>query len=188
MDSQADTSRALGVWAQPLLGGAWPELKALLHRLYGDRASAIPWLPRGWLQSVRDLQESDPTSLVRVGPGLGTLSPDFCDSDAKRKVWQEFFVAVDAAIVAYAAGKAAEGRAAMEAAYSNSAFWAKAYAVAVFVRDLPKNAVGAVLDGAGDVAGGIFGRLLKSGIVWVALIAVAIFAAWRLGFLKLSKG
>ncbi len=182
----SDPSTTLGVRVDFGLGQAWPDLKNLLDRLYGDRAARIPWLPKGWLQSVRDLQAANPTNLIRVTPGVGPLSPVFCDTEAKKNLWQELYKATDAAVFKYAQGKLAEGKADMEAAYADSDFWNRAYSIAVYIRDLPANAVGAVLDGAGDVAGGLVKKLLNSWIVWLILIAIGAYAAWRLGFLKLT--
>jgi hypothetical protein len=186
-DQQSVTSHALGVWAQPGIGQAYPELQGLLHRLYAERVAGLSWVPRDWLARVQALQDSQPTSLVRTAPGVGLLAPDFCDSPQKREWWQNFFKMTDAAVAKYAAGQLEAGKAEIEAAYAASAFWNSAYQLAVSIRDLPATIVGSALDGAGSVASGIFSKLFKSWIVWVVIIGALGVAAWRFGFFRKGK-
>ncbi len=189
----SSTRQDLGVWAQFGLAAAWPELAASLNRLYTDRVAKLPWVPRDWFVQVMNLQAANPGSLIVIGPALNVLggrssdAPTFADSDDKLHAWQEIFQMTEAAIRKYADGKASEGRAEMDAAYMNSDFWNRAYAIAVAIRDLPANAVGAVLSGAESVTGGILGSLAKSWLFWAALIGAGVVIAWRFGLLRGRK-
>lgn len=191
----------LGVWISPGLGQAYPELRdGIMMRVFGDRVASVPWVPQNWLASVRALQANNPTGLVRIGPAklLGSAvrapdAPSFADTQAKLDWWQSLFDASNAAVGKYAAQQQAAGKAELDKLYANAAFWntglgATAITVATTIRDLPKNAVGAVLDGAGSVAGGVLKKLLGSWIVWVGLVGVAGFVAWKFGLIKVRKG
>ncbi len=188
-----NTRQTLGVFSQYGLGEAWPELKVLLTRLYTDRVAKLPWVPRDWFVQVQALQSADSSSLIVIGPAVTAVlgrdpdAPVFADSEAKLDAWQDLFKMVQAAVNAYAAREALKGRVLMEAAYSNSEFWNSAYSIAVAIRDLPANAVKAVLDGAEGVAGGVLKNLFKSWITWAVLAGVGLIAAWKFGLLKFPR-
>lgn len=187
----ADLTERLAVYANPA-GQAWPELRRLLMTLYEDRVSKLPFVPASWLAGVREVNDR-PSAVVLapprlpngdVRPGLPAWLAGFPD---RVDVWAK--VADDARLIVFhfAEGKVTEGRQVMQDAYDDAAFWDKAYTLAVSIRDLPANALGAVADAAGSVAGGVAGRLLKSPIVWVALAGGLGFLAWRLGFVSLTR-
>ncbi len=189
----SNTRQSLGVWSQFGLGAAWPELKSLLTRLYTDRVAKLPWIPRDWFVQVQALQSADPSSLIVIGPAMTAAlgrdpdAPAFADSEAKLDAWQDLYKMVQAAVNAYAAKESVKGRVLMEAAYSNSEFWNNAYAIAVAIRDLPANAVKAVLDGAQGVAGGVLKNFFSSWLVWLVIGGVGLVVAWKVGLLKLAK-
>ncbi len=187
------TLKALGVWRTFGLAQAWPELPGKLDRIYQARISGLKWIPRDWLDAVRELQASDPTYLVRIGPALSPAgarlpdAPTWCDTDDKLKAWQGIYELTNRAVNSYAQGKLAQGRIEMDAAYAAAEFWNAAYSIAVTIRDLPANVIGGALDGAQSVLGGVFGRLMKSWIFWAALAAAAGLAAWRFGLIRTRR-
>ncbi len=180
-ENQSRDAHELGVWAMPLLGQAYPELQGLLHKLYSERIAAISWVPRDWLRHVTDLQNAEPSALIRVTPGVGLLSPVFCDTAEKKAWWQEFYKMTDAAVFKFANGKVDEGREEMRIAQRNTGFFYRAAQLAIA---LPGLVVEKVLDVGEGVAGGILGKLLKSWLVWVAIVLALAYAAFRLGFFK----
>lgn len=183
---QQRTAASLGVWAMPG-AGAFSGLKDRLAVLYADRFAKIPWLPAGWLDSVKALQRADQSALVLLTPGIGMLRPSFCVTQEQADAWQVAYKAVEAAQVAYGKGEAVKGAALIAAADLNLAIWSGLYTAAVFVRDIPTNAVGAVLDGTQSVVGSIIKRLMGSWLFWVAAAGGLGFIAWRVGLFTISR-
>lgn len=171
--------KSWGVYIQPGIGEAYPELNTKLQNFYRDKVSKIPWIPPGWYDAVSGMQANFPGSQVRIAPALmatgavNKLAPDWLDSDAKRQYWQELFTEASSIVQKYAAGKAEEGRAELDRLYANAAFWDRAYNIAVAIRDAPANVVKA----AGEVATGIAWEGLKGFIVPAIIIGV-VFILW----------
>lgn len=193
MDKQ-DTERRLGVWLGTGLGNAWPEVKDLAAKIYGDRVAGLPWVPSGWLTEVRALQLANPQDVVRPSPAVlvsGLPYPDapaWIDSTEKRQVWQDLFQAFNEALGAYAADKAAAGRAELNRLWAAAAFWDFAYRAAVAIRDAPANLVATVADGVGSAFWSSVSRLARSPGVWF-LGAVALgFLGWRRGWFRRGGG
>lgn len=182
----SDPRADLGVFVQPGLATAWPELRDILGRIYSDKVQTLPWIPRDWLGRVQALEKANTGALVRIaGPFNG--APTWADSAAKQAAWSAIADQANSAVYQYSIGKAAAGRAELETLYAKAAFWNSAYSIAVAIRDLPANLVGGALSGAGDVAGGILKKLFSSWLVWVALLGGGGFLAWRLGLLRFSR-
>jgi hypothetical protein len=171
--------KSWGVYLQPGIGEAYPELNTKLLNFFRDKVSEIPWLPAGWYDAVAGIQANFPGSQVRIAPallvsgGVNKLAPDWLDSDEKRQYWQELNVQSNSIVQKYAAGKAEEGRAELDQLYANAAFWDRAYNIAVAIRDAPANAVKA----AGEVVTGIAWEGLKGFIIPAAIVAV-VFILW----------
>ncbi len=134
----------LGVFLQPGLGTAYPELKAILGKLYRDKVSKLPWLPANWLTEVEALQTANPTALIRLDSVLmanGTVRtssnaggpiPLWLSSVPDRtKAWQMLFDATNEAIVAYARNEQMKGKAQLDQLYAKAEFWDTAYRVAL---------------------------------------------------------
>lgn len=166
--------KTLGVYIQPGIGTAYPELNKLLQAFFKSKVSTIPWLPAGWMDSQAGLQASYAGDQVRIAPvfkgdgSISPLAPSWLDTPEKRQFWQELFKRSNEIVTAYAAGEAAKGKVLLDKLYAEAAFWDRAYNVAVFVRDLPKTVVGA----AGDFASGIVGEFLKK--FWIPLLVVGV--------------
>lgn len=149
---EAALRKAFGIYLQPGLGVAWEgKLKSEMDKLFVTRMAEIPWLPAGWLGNVRDVQSRYPDDLVRIAPSMGSIhenpeTPDWILADpAKVAAWQVIAKASDNVIVAFAAGKQAEGKAELDRLYANAEFWNKAYNLAVGIRDAVPNAGGWIL-------------------------------------------
>lgn len=184
MDITAGNS--FGMRLQWGLGNAYPVLRQTVQRIYADRVSSLPWVPRGWLAQVDALANQYPDDVVMPVPALVAgvrvpTAPAFVDSMEKAKAWQSLTDSVTAAVSDYAAKKAAEGQRELEQLYADVAFWNKALSIATAIRDFPANAVGAVADGVGSVATSWISRLAKSWVIWVVVIVAGGFVAWRSG-------
>lgn len=195
-----DTNRIqLGVWLAPSLGEAWGgELKRILQRLYGERVAGVQWIPRDWLARQRKLQDANPTALVRIGPATliggarAAEAPEFADTPAKLRWWQELFDLANAAVAKYSAGQAAAGKAELDRLYADAEFWntgvgAGLIATQQTLRNLPETIAEKTGDVADKVVGGVFRGLFKSWVVWVLLAGAAGFAAWKYGWLKRKR-
>jgi hypothetical protein len=147
--AEAGAKKAYGIMVSPGLGVAWNgDLKRLMTTLFTTRVANIPWLPVGWLAGVEDLQARFPDDLVRIGPSMGSIHPNpdmpdwILNSQDRMDAWMAIYRASNDAIVSYAAGKQAEGKAQLDALYRNAAFWDGAYNLAVNIRDAVPNAAG----------------------------------------------
>lgn len=183
---------ASGLYVTPGTAGAYPELKRIVGDIAADRVAQWPWVPSSWIGTYRNLQAGNPLDLVKPAPARGII-PAFCNSPEKVALWNQLAAKVEAAVALYAKGQADAGAVEMQRLYADVDFWnegfgAKLIAAATAVRDLPANAVGAVLDGAGTVAGGLLKRIFSSWIVWVGIAGLAAYVAWRAGLLKVRKG
>lgn len=186
--AQSDAAwKSWGIYLSPGIGEAYPELNTKLLTFFRDRVAKIPWLPAGWYDAVAGIQANFPGSQARIAPALlasgavNPQAPDWLDSADKRQYWQELFAESNKIVTAYAAGKADEGRIELDRLYANSAFWDRAYNIAVTIRDTPENIVKA----AGKVATGIAWEGIKGFIVPAVLVAV-VFIIWtnRASFAK----
>jgi hypothetical protein len=172
--------RQFGVMLTPGLGAAYPELVRLIGTIYDRRMSKLPWLPSSWLAGVKKLQADYPSDVVRIYPALnakGDLNdnaPLFLDSKEKQEAWQKIYNDMNAAIMAYAAAKSAEGRGQLARLEADAAFWDASYKIAVFVRDAPGKAIGAVGGGVADFASSLVkGITGKSVVGWLIIAGVA---------------
>lgn len=178
----------LGVYLNSA-GNAWPELRESLFRILEDKVAPLAFVPNDWLADVRA------TCGTTYAPQL--VSPYMRNGDPKPTApawlradksyldaWHAIADLTRAAVLDYSQGKIEEGRAELAKAYAAAAFWDGLYRATKAVADLPSNAVAAVGDGVGYVAGGVFGSLAKSWVFWVLAVGAAAYAAWRLGVLK----
>lgn len=170
----ANLAARTGLYIQPGQGQAWPELAALVLKLYRIRVARLAFVPAGWLAEV-EAAAAGSNLLVPVGTAFKTLVypiPSWITDDPQAKAaWQEVYAIVQAARLKYGAQKLAEGRLAIESAVANVAFWDGLYKVAVAVRDAPGNAVAAVAKGAASAAGSFLG---STWWVWLAAGAGAL--------------
>jgi hypothetical protein len=180
-----DIPRRLGVYVQPGIGQAYPELAMSVRDIMVERVSKIPFLPAGWLDEVLRLIDTQPLTLVKVYPALkadgvtpNDLAPSWVKESPERlKVWQELSEITRLAQFNYAQARVEEGRAIMAKANADAAFWDRAYNVAVFIRDAPGNAVSAVAGGALSFVGSF---PTKTWWVW-AIVGVLAFAWFARG-------
>lgn len=146
----------LGVYSSPGLGRSWPDLSAAILAIYGDRVAKLEWVPASWFSRVKaGMASGDIYRLLPARKPGGTVRddlPDWISSDARRvDVWTELSEIVRQAVFNYAQGMAEAGRAELEAAYANAAFWDRLYTATKFVADLPTNAVKAAGVGVGRI-------------------------------------
>lgn len=178
-----------GVYIIPGLAGAWPELRAMVQKIFLDRVSKIPWLPSSWLTGVVALQQSRPNDLVTLAPSRranvgptgvfvdanGPPSADlplFLDDDEKINAWQAMWYDMDKARGNYAAAQAAAGRAQLDALYAKAAFWDATYKIAVFTANLPANIVSSVGGGVVSFVGTFLPERFKAYAKWVTIAIV----------------
>jgi hypothetical protein len=150
--AEAGAKKLYGIMVSPGLGVAWNgDLKRQMSVLFTGRVSNIPWLPPGWLNAVQDLQARYPDDLVRIAPSMGSIHPNpdmpdwILNSQDRMDAWMAIYKASNDAIVSYAAGQQAAGKAQLAALYASAAFWDGAYNLAVNIRDAAPNAAGFVV-------------------------------------------
>jgi len=163
----------LGVYPLPY-ATLWPELSSQLRALYNSRLSRVPWLPAGWLASVNALHGKNGQVMV-IAPSRAAIAADasFLDTPAKEQWWDELADRSSAAVVKYAAGKAAEGRREIALADADLAFWSRAHALAS-VLALPVTAAQAAWKNPGLV-----GIVLWGGLGLVAFFAIRTMIAGK---------
>lgn len=158
-----------GVYRSPGLAAVWPELGVKLRAIFADRVATLPWVPADWSDHVAQVIAGG--DAVRLLPlrGDGTAPVPFPSwltaSSARLGAWNDIAAITNQAVAAYAATKADEGRAVLDAAYADAAFWDRLYRIDVAIASAPGEAVDAV-------AGGV-GRVLALNWHLVALVGVA---------------
>ena len=155
----------LGVYIQPEIGNAYPELVAILRDLYTKRVSKLPFVPLDWLAKVLEQMGTEghevviklQQSLPHGQPYKGL--PQWIVGDVQAMhAWQSMAEVIDDAVAAFAAQRVEAGKAIVAHAQANAQFWDSLYTSAKFVRDLPGNVVGAVGDGALSVVKAFLAR------------------------------
>ena len=177
--TNAQITRTLGVYVQPGIGTAYPELVAILRKLYADRVAQLPFVPSGWLADVLDLMGGNVVVLLQQSKPKGVPYaglPAWIGGDAEAiDAWQQVALLVNSTYFNFAAGKVAEGRKVIATANANAAFWNALYKGAVFVRDAPGDAVAAIGKGTLGALGAFLGKTW-----WVLGLVVVGFLVWTL--------
>lgn len=159
----------LGVYVQPGIGEAYPELVKILRELYRTRVSRLPFVPNDWYvqvdrlmgsNTVVKLQQSKPNGVVYDGLPVWIVS-DKAAIDA----WQKVAVLMNSAITAFIGGEIEKGKSIIASANANAEFWNTLYDGAVWVRDAPGKAVDAVGRGAMSFAGSFLAKTWWIGAV-----------------------
>lgn len=218
-DRNSGAALQYGVMFIPGLAMGYPDLVPMVQKIFSDRIAKLPWVPSTWLEGVQKLQSDYPEDLVTIAPSrraktdatgrwvgdngpASAQAPLFLDDDAKLDAWMSIYSDLNSARSKYAAAQAAAGRRELDALYAKAAFWDGAYRIAVFVRDAPGKAIGAVGAGIFDFAGSMFKNITgKSLVTWIILGILVICGVWfwlrpesflrvtKLGsLLKLAKG
>lgn len=155
MDPTAILSASLtahyGVYIQPGLGTAYPDLVQQLRDLYTSRVAKLAFVPADWLPAVLGqmgdsvlvkLQQSAPHGVAYSG------LPDWIGKDqAAIDAWQQAAEMIDSAVAAYANKQVEAGRAILARASANAAFWNGLYAADLALVNLPGTIVGGIGDG-----------------------------------------
>lgn len=143
-----------GMYVQPGIASAYPDLATQLLELYQDRAQHLPFLPADWYSRVSYAQHTDPTQGVLLPmPTRGTLGfatsglPAWLLDPAAAQAWDAFRATIMQAYQQYAAGQADMGKSVLAAAYANTDFWNALYAVDSVLAS-PVTATGAAITGA----------------------------------------
>ncbi len=172
MSYDDDLAKQLGVYRSPGLGVSWPQLSTQLLAIYADRVAAFDFVPGDWFTRVRDAMANGdvlrllPPTRVNGSIKVGEI-PDWITGDQRHvDAWGEVADVTNKAVVDYARAQAEAGRAELEAAYSNAAFWDRLYTATKFVADLPTNAVKAV-------GSGVWSVLTTN---WLPLVVVGVLA------------
>ncbi len=172
--------QGLGVGLQPGLAQAYPDIVAVLNDLYEARVRNLPWLPVGWLESVREVQAMNPMDLVEVRRKTW-------DTAAETAAWRTLADDTNRAVAQFAAGKASEGRAIISARKLDSAFWNAAYKAATVVGSVPA----AIGRGAGSVVSdaldGAFGALSGTTRTILVVAALGVATVYLAPLLKLAR-
>lgn len=185
LSSDVAANRTYGVRFQPGLAVGYPELVGKMRALYTQRIAKLPWVPKSWLAGVEKLQASRPNDLVLIFPAVlpngstAADSPLFLDTPDKLEAWKKIHEDTQKAVQAYARGQAEAGADELNDLYADAAFWDAATNVAIFVRDAPGRAIGAVGTGIFDAAGATLkGITGKSAVTWIVLGVIAYFV-WK---------
>jgi len=150
----------LGVWIQPGLGSAWPNLRQTIYKLYLEKVQPLPFVPREWYTKVMSLQSGDDGALIKIAPVFmkdGSLTEwgkntSFLDTEEKRKTWDDLSKQVNEIVIAYARNESAKGKVLLDKLYADAAFWDRAYRVTKAIADAPKTVVKATGEFASDIA------------------------------------
>lgn len=171
----------------------YPELVDQLVKLYTDRVATVAFVPPAWIDGVKAIAARNPPAApVIVSPyktngdmKLAGEMPDWIlSSKANADAWAQMAGMARAIVMEYTAGKIEEGRAEMDRAYRNVAFWSALEHVATTIADAPGNLLSGALGGLQRVTGGIFGALFSSWIFWLVLLVCGGYVAWSFGLLK----
>lgn len=150
--SDIELSKSLGMYTQPGIGGAYPELTAMLRIMYRDRFAALPFVPEGWFNQVDAIHghtgiQPDTLDILLPLPAYdaqGNVSASLPDwltaSDANLKAWDQARNALKDGYTKYISNQIDEGRALLNDLYAKADFWNALYTAAVNARDAIKNA------------------------------------------------
>ena len=175
--------RRLGVISQTGLGTAYPALKDQAQALYRDKVSRLAFVPKDWLDNVRNLQAINSGDVVLLAPSRNavgiwsTNNPEWMDTNEKVLAWEAVRNEMQEAVKAYARADAVRGATIIAGLQRNAAFWSAAYNVASVVGAAPNAIIGA----AGDVATGAVSTLIKR--AWLPLVLIGLGA-----FIYFNKG
>ena len=135
--------RYYGIYTLPY-DKTWPELTERLRKLYNDRLTNVPWLPKSWASVVLNNVHGRDGVIAVIAPSTanynGGRGADFLDTPEKKQWWDELAASTSKAITSFAAKKAEEGRAEINSAYNDIRFWDSAYKFANLLA-APVNAV-----------------------------------------------
>ncbi len=124
--NQNDLIKNYGVMTYPY-GMRWPDLASKLEVLYRDKLASIPWLPSDWRSVVMGALHGKDGNIVAIVPSTanypGGAGAYFLDTPQKKAWWDQLAAATSKAISDFAAGKAADGKRALDAAIANAEFW-----------------------------------------------------------------
>jgi hypothetical protein len=174
-----DAKGEFGVWLQPGIGNAYPELKSQLSQLRQKLVGKLTWVPLAWASQVQAIQDANPTVLVKMTPSkrptgetLPGLPAWLAGNQARIDAWQEIVTAQDKAVVQYAANDAANGKPLLDALYARSDFYNSAPIRALSVaQEALINAPSAISNAAGTLVSDLFGGFLKKA-GWVIALGV----------------
>lgn len=152
-NDSAALTKELGVFLQPGIGLAYPDLKDQLLRLYRDKVSKLNFVPFGWYAAVLQVQEAHPNDLVRLAPVMltnGTIIKESADftiqSEETAQAWDAIFRQVGPVIGAYAAKQQEAGRKQLEVLYQNATFWNRVYNIADSIVTAPGRLTDKIMD------------------------------------------
>lgn len=160
-DPDAALKAATGMYTQPGIASAYPDLASQLTQLYTDKASGMGFLPTGWLQNtlaafggpLQSVALPMPTTDVMGRPSAGL--PAFLADPTAAQAWEAFRSTIMQAYQAYVAGQADLGRQVLAEAYANSDFWNTLYSIDSVIA-LPVTATAnAITSGANSLASSI---------------------------------
>jgi hypothetical protein len=158
-DASSDALLAItGMYVQPGIASAYPDLASQLLQIYKDRASQLRFLPSDWYSRVSYAQQTDPTQGVLLPMPTHNLIgfqtsgiPAWLTDPAAAQAWDAFRATVMQAYQAYAAGQSDLGRQVLAEAYANTDFWNTLYAIDSVIA-LPVTATGNALTAAANSA------------------------------------
>lgn len=111
----------------------YPELTAALRRLYLEKLSGIPWVPKDWRASIGTLHGQDGKLLVPAPSNAVDSQGNrakFLVTPEQQAWWDEFAGMARGIQQAFMDKELAKGRSLMEAAYNRADFWTKAHQMA----------------------------------------------------------
>lgn len=161
-DTDVQLSKSLGMYVQPGIATAYPELSQMLRIMYRDRFAKLPFVPADWFAHVDALQGTPisganyndillplPT-YDNFGKPSASLPEWLSASDANLKAWDAARVALKDGYTKFINNQIDEGRTLLNSLYAKADFWNGLYTAVVSarnaIRDAPFTAIKAIWD------------------------------------------
>ncbi len=160
----------LAMEPQPGTADGYPELVTLLSNIYADRVSKLPFVPSTWLAAVLREHGKDGNLLLPLPPRMadGTTKsdlPPWLHTSAAIDAWEQIWHIAQSAEQQYLTGQLEAGRAILDKAYANAAFWDALYKAAQTAAGLKDLVFG--------------GGLTKKLLVYAGIAGVGGWLLWR---------
>ena len=150
--SDVALSQSLGMYIQPGIATAYPELSSMLRIMYRDRFAKLPFVPADWfahVDAIHGKSSSSPNYADILLPvpafdGSGKPSPsmpDWLQAPEALKAWDDARKALKDGYTAFMNNEIEKGRALLNDLYAKADFWNSLYNAAIAIRDAPTNFV-----------------------------------------------
>jgi hypothetical protein len=126
----------LGLYTQPDVGTAYPELRDRVLELYNWHVMRLPFLPDGWIDEVQAAFAADPSSILLMIPahdnagGVTQGLPSWLAQEGARTAWDSARKRVMEGYMQWVQGEIDNGRAALWWAQLDIGYWNTLIAIA----------------------------------------------------------